>query len=1326
MSERQKRNALSIAKSELRKEKREKFILMFFLGISLVSTLFVLVFLSSKLITTGYSVYLDSKAGYITTVHIPIKFNTYYWTGIYGLALRVPGYSQQLSLDANGGEIVEKPLYFNCMQEDAIGGREVYASTSSVIDFDSLEPATAEQVNAFMGCTAAAECADNTFLNTMNIMVGTRNISGIPSTFTYKYNGENEIFKLGVLNDSENLVFVTNLNETYQKGYSQNVTVNYQMILPTPFNGTVKYYFFTDPYDVCPEGGIGNNIEASISGYVKNSVGSAISNVDVNVAGYIGTTDQNGFYNFSFIVVAGDYNLVATKTGYDTYVSNVSVDFSNYVLKKNITMVLETPYSEENEGITPFVYGFVRDEVGNNLSGVNVSLGSSSYLTNSSGYYELSSSLTSGVYPLIAFKTGYNNNFTFILFNSSSVYNYNITLFLAEQYTYATGPYETGPYTSNEQARKAAEEAKVRGEDFWISTKEIIKEVRQNTFVEDVLGFYNFQSSNLNIVLSVSPSLEGIVELDKNSYTIAGNTFVDVLVTFYGVKPIGEYKGVLYVSGDIEKEIPVTVNIVERKFSIETLLMELDLLESVVQPGDSLHYKLSLQNLLRNQPYKVEIKTSITDYNGTVLQTFDEKDLELDSFLSYLDSVPINESFSDGDYLLKVDAKYLNLISSVTSQFRISRPIYFYAVFGVPLWMFFVAISVFSFLFLNFFLYRRYKEKKKRYKVSLDVSTLPRAGDNVAKLGLLAEKNIPAYYELSKLTTHGIIAGATGMGKSISAQVLVEECLLNNVGVLVFDPTAQWSGMLRKCTDKRMLSFYPKFGLKEGDAKAFKGNVRQVKNERELIDINKYINPGQIQIFSLNKLDPSKIDIFVANIIRQIFKSDPKESPDLKVVLVFDEVHRLLSKFGGSGEGFLQIERACREFRKWGIGVLLISQVLSDFVGEIKANINTEVQTRTIEESDLERIKTKYGEEFLKSLVRAEVGVAMFQNADYNRGKPYFINFRPILHNTRRLSDEELEKYNKYNETVDDLEYSIEQLEAEKVDTFDLKMELKLVKDKVMTGNFSVVEIYLEGLKPRIDKEWERLGKKPKKREVQLVEESEIKKSIEEAKKSREKFQKEEEKNKPKEEVKEKKEDISVKEVKALTFDNGLMISSLKELLSVLENLDDEIFAIHVNAKKNDIAAWIAENFDKTFGEGLKSVVDKAKLIDALSKFAKGGIPERKEKSEVSSGKKGGEKKEEPGKAQVEKKVEKKEGEKAKVKEEKKKVKKEEKKEEEEKKPEEKKPAEKEVEAKKPDEKKVKKLPLKEAGKKEKESVKKVSEKKKEVNKRLKASKKLE
>ena len=514
---------------------------------------------------------------------------------------------------------------------------------------------------------------------------------------------------------------------------------------------------------------------------------------------------------------------------------------------------------------------------------------------------------------------------------------------------------------------------------------------------------------------------------------------------------------------------------------------------------------LNFQNLLRDQDYQVDLTAKLRGVSTDEIYYEEVFDAEVEHSLTLLRELPIPENMSTGDYILEIEAKYLNLVSSAAAAFVISKPIYLYTFLGIPLWILFSIISFISFGFLNFFLYKRYKDKKKRYQIKIDYDSLPKPGDRIVRLGYVAESKHPAYYELDRLTTHAIVAGATGMGKSISAQVLIEEALLANIAVIVFDPTAQWSGMLRKCEDKKMMAYYPRFGLKPTDAKAFKGNVRQVQNARQIIDVTKYMNPGQIQIFSLNKLDPKDMDIFVANVIRQVFKSDPKENPNLKLLIVFDEVHRLLAKFGGSGEGFLQIERACREFRKWGLGVMLISQVLNDFVGEIKANINTELQTRTLEENDLERIRTKYGEEFLKSLVRAEVGVVMFQNAEYNRGRPYFVNFRPILHSTRRLPDEELEKYNKYNDMVDDLEDSILQLENEKIDTFDLKMELKLVKDKIMSGSFSVVEIYLEGLKPRVEKEWEKLGKKAKPRVIQLASEEEIKKSIEEAKAQREK-----------------------------------------------------------------------------------------------------------------------------------------------------------------------------------------------------------------------------
>ena len=55
---------------------------------------------------------------------------------------------------------------------------------------------------------------------------------------------------------------------------------------------------------------------------------------------------------------------------------------------------------------------------------------------------------------------------------------------------------------------------------------------------------------------------------------------------------------------------------------------------------------------------------------------------------------------------------------------------------------------------------------------------------------------------MDTLTTHSLVAGSTGGGKSVTAQVLIEEALDKGIGVIVFDPTAQWSGMLRKLQNK--------------------------------------------------------------------------------------------------------------------------------------------------------------------------------------------------------------------------------------------------------------------------------------------------------------------------------------------------------------------------------------------------------------------------------------------------------------------------------------------------------------------------------------------
>lgn len=769
----------------------------------------------------------------------------------------------------------------------------------------------------------------------------------------------------------------------------------------------------------------------------------------------------------------------------------------------------------------------------------------------------------------------------------------------------------------------------IEKEGYSLSRSRIDRDITVGRMFQESFILENKGSSSLTVSVKNTPELDKIITLPTAGVIVQPNNFSEVEVILKG-KELGNFAGDIEFSGDITEKIPINITVVGYSLN-PSYLLNLLIDEKKYTWNNLLEFKVDIKKIVSDEIPK-NLTFTYELINPETNESFNlgtDQEPGITSF-QLRKSFALSKNTPEGYLDLQVTMEEEDLFAYEPNQtkedkiviakekIKISRPWYLITILGIPLWIILLIAGLILIGIITYYAIKKAVERSRKYKMALYLDTLPKKSPDVAFLGKIAERNVNAYYDLNALTTHAVVAGATGGGKSISSQVIVEEALLKNIAVVVFDPTAQWSGMLRKGEDKRMLALYPKFGLKSSNARAFPGNVKQIKNAHQAIDIKKYISPGHIQIFAMNKLDPADIDTFVASAIVSIFRSGPEEYPNLRVLLVFDEVHRLLPKFGGTGKGFLQIERACREFRKWGFGVLLISQVLSDFMGEIKANINTELQMRTRDESDLNRIKTKYGEEFLQSLIKASVGVGMFVNPKYNRGKPYFISFRPILHNTRRLSDEVLEKYNAYGEIIEDLEYQIEQLEKEKVDTFDLKMELKLVKDKLMSGNFTVVDIYLEGLKPRIEKQWKTLGKQPKKLELVLVEEKDVTEALKKAKAEREKWEKEQGGTKSQEKS-QIKINPATKIVKPLTLDNGMMLSNLMELKDVLPNLERDIFAIHCNAKKNDFAVWAGSNIDQDLGEKIKAIKTKQELISIIEEFIKSNEPKKEEEKKENA-----------------------------------------------------------------------------------------------------------
>ncbi|MFC1691762.1 helicase HerA-like domain-containing protein [Nanoarchaeota archaeon] len=653
--------------------------------------------------------------------------------------------------------------------------------------------------------------------------------------------------------------------------------------------------------------------------------------------------------------------------------------------------------------------------------------------------------------------------------------------------------------------------------DVRIDTTEISRNLFPSDSTEVVVNVFNDRSTEIIADISLEGRANTVAEVTPASRTIpprATESFT-LLIDIPEAEPAAVKYGNLFVTIDDQTEkIPVAIRILEA--ALEPRLSLKSITRSVT-PGEVFKLQADVTNPgneLRTFSLTFEIRDSLTNEK---MMELNKKYILADNLVDVVEFfIPRNQSV--GEYFAKAVLTYTHQgkikTLSVSEPFTLEKPLTkrlkafaFRRVWFFRTWHLFVFAVLIAAMLVGVRSLEQYIESQKKYQnIEVDAKLLPHPGPRTAFIGKIAETHIRTFIEMEKLTTHTIIAGATGSGKTVAAQGIIEEALDHNIAVVVFDPTGQWSGYLRPCVDKKWLKLYAQFGMHKGDAKAYKGNIFTIKNPREYIDLKASFKAGTINVFMIHKIDPKDLDVFISNTVRQIFKMNLPEAPILKTMIVYDEVHRLLPKFGGSGAGFIQIERACREFRKWGVGVMLVSQVLSDFVGEIKANISTEIQMRTRAEGDLDRVKSKYGDVMLHSLVKASVGTGMLQNAEYNKGRPYLVSFRPLKHNITRLTDKDLELYDKYNNSIDDIKYQIEQLKELKQDTFDIELELKLASDKLMEGKFSMVDIYVEGLNSKLKMMWSKAGKTPKKRELKLISEEEIKLDIEIAKRERERY----------------------------------------------------------------------------------------------------------------------------------------------------------------------------------------------------------------------------
>ncbi len=572
-------------------------------------------------------------------------------------------------------------------------------------------------------------------------------------------------------------------------------------------------------------------------------------------------------------------------------------------------------------------------------------------------------------------------------------------------------------------------------------------------------------NKTINVSLELSGSASKFTSLERNWVEIEnGSTeLVSLKVSIPSNASEGTYLGeIIAKTKDIEKKLPFKILVkIEEPVSIDLVV---EALTPEVRVNDTAKFHVSVYNLGPKRVLNLTLQYSIKNLGTDEIIYVENESIFMVSSYSLIKEIHIPSNWTSGMYSIVVDAILKNKIASSSDVFKVTAPLITQGMVWLIILFSMSVTSIVLFIWLRK-RYLQWKKEKMRYLYPVDFRKLPEGN---IWLGKIAETNRKAYFDMNDLTTHIIVAGATGAGKSVTASIFVEELLDRNIPVVVFDPTAQWTGFVRACRDKRVLRYYKSFGLDpKRHPRSYKGLIFDVPSPNVKINFKKLMNPGEITIFTLNKLKPGEYDDAVKNIIDSIFAEKWEESTELKLVIVFDEVHRLLERYGGKG-GYVALERAAREFRKWGIGLIMVSQVLSDFKEAVKGNVLTEIQMHTKGLGDLRRVETKYGLEYAKRVAKLEVGVGMMQNPKYNDGKPWFVSFRPPYHNPHKLTDKELETYHKFGRMIEEIERKIEEMEKEGKDVFNLKIELKLAKDRLKQGRFRMAEIYLTGLKKKL------------------------------------------------------------------------------------------------------------------------------------------------------------------------------------------------------------------------------------------------------------------
>ncbi|MDP3698491.1 MAG: hypothetical protein Q8R47_02795 [Nanoarchaeota archaeon] len=233
--------------------------LSLFLILILVST--ALLFKNLKSRENDLTGAVSAEGGNVTYINASKVDNSGFWQGYFG-EITVDASASTPSATAKGGNVTELNLVLPCL------GDEIYASPQNEIDFEDIAAGTEEAVDTFLNVSSShLESGSSVFTTTRDFTISSTLITAVPTTFMKVSGSSDSPFALGVLNQSNVLVFVSNVSLN-TIGFDGD-THDYQMMVPVN-QSELTYYFFSDckvvPPTPAPAAGGGGAVAGEAAG----------------------------------------------------------------------------------------------------------------------------------------------------------------------------------------------------------------------------------------------------------------------------------------------------------------------------------------------------------------------------------------------------------------------------------------------------------------------------------------------------------------------------------------------------------------------------------------------------------------------------------------------------------------------------------------------------------------------------------------------------------------------------------------------------------------------------------------------------------------------------------------------------------------------------------------------------------------------------------------------------------------------------------------------------------------------------------------------------